>query len=783
MATAFRIRTALLVSALVLPACHQPGLEGEGAGASGGGSGGLGGTSGFIRDGGDTMLVPDGAVLGKGQIAAYSCQQKKFPQEYTCQGDQTSMWAELLQKALWFFHVNELGDLKTCTYVQWRGPAHDEDAKIPLVPAASNKGNGVDMSAAFIEANRKILDPDGNGTVDLRGGFHDAGDFIKFGLTTAFSASTMAWSYLEFPDSYKTTGLEGELRVLLRSFADYFIRSTFRDSDGRVVAFAHQVGGPNDHTCGWMPPELRRTRFCSREAYFSTDENPSADVAAFTAAALAQISMAFLNDDKAYAAKCLDYAKALYEHAAKYPGTKSHDSGGLYDSEYSWDDLAFGALTLYEATGEKRYLEEAFNMNEGKAGGWIMRTPAVASGDWGLATSECWTQCWNSVRSGSYLKLAIHLDEMQKEGTLPSGWEKAVDGFRKVAFDDSNKWPTGSGPQTSPGGFNVLAAYGSGRYNSAGQFIALVYDKYFNEPTFVSWAKRQIEYLAGDNPLEKSYIMGYSDKYATQPHHAAGHASLYGEPDKPVENRHIVWGALVNGPDGDDKHVDKRSDYGANEITIDYNASLLAALAANYAHHGAGTCPLRTFPPIAPGIAEFYTRAKINSESSCRSQIEISMINESIHPPGYDSTLSARYYFDLAELGDVDPSKITATLIYDRGKQEWNAPTSISEVKYCGDDEDGNKTTTYYVEMAFPGEFWGEMTQLQAPRTVILDVGVDYAQSCSWDISNDWSHKDLTKDSSVKTQYIPVYSEGKLIFGKQPPCAGEGQQEVVRIVL
>jgi hypothetical protein len=89
----------------------------------------------------------------------------------------------------------------------------------------------------------------------------------------------------------------------------------------------------------------------------------------------------------------------------------------------------------------------------------------------------------------------------------------------------------------------------------------------------------------------------------------------------------------------------------------------------------------------------------------------------------------------------------------------------------------------YYVELTFPGQFWGEMTKLQALRTVILDVGVDYGASCNWDVSNDWSHTDLTKDDAVKTQYIPVYSSGQLIYGKQPPCAGQGQQEVVRVVL
>ena len=35
---------------------------------------------------------------------------------------------------------------------------------------------GTNMSAEFIEANREFLDPDGDGMLDLTGGWHDAGD-------------------------------------------------------------------------------------------------------------------------------------------------------------------------------------------------------------------------------------------------------------------------------------------------------------------------------------------------------------------------------------------------------------------------------------------------------------------------------------------------------------------------------------------------------------------------------------------------------------------------------
>jgi hypothetical protein len=73
------------------------------------------------------------------------------------------------------------------------------------------------------------------------------------------------------------------------------------------------------------------------------------------------------------------------------------------------------------------------------------------------------------------------------------------------------------------------------------------------------------------------------------------------------------------------------------------------------------------------------------------------------------------------------------------------------------------------------------MVKLHGPPTVILQLGVTNGQGCVWDPKNDWSHTDLTK-TSTKTEYIPVYSKGELIFGKAPPCQGKPKTEVVRII-
>jgi hypothetical protein len=710
-----------------------------------------------------------GSSSGGRPATASACALRTFPAVATCRGP-TGPWAEALQKALWFFHANRCGGEDACTRVQWRGNDHADDARIKLV---AGDPNGVNLSDAFIAAHRDVLDPDGDGLVDVSGGFHDAGDYIKFGLTTAFSASTLAWSYLEFPEAYRATGLDAELVVLLRLFGDFMARNAYVDRDGDLVAFAHQVGDAGDHTCGWMPPELRDVSFCPRKAYFASEEAPAADVTASAAAALAQIALVLRDREPDVAAAYLAKAKALFRFAASFPDSVADTTGGLYGSEYAWDDLCWAAIWLYEATGDERYLTQVIDLDgtgyTGWAPGHIVHTWSPYGSDLGMDWAECWTHCWNSLRSGIFVKLAAIYDAKARTDTS-ARVARLRDGFRRIARIDSMKWASGEVGRT-PAGFSLLATWGSGRYNSAAQFVALVYARRFPDdaPELVTWAKRQMAYLLGDNPLGSSYMMGFGARYESHPHHAAAHASIYGDLSNPQENQHVLWGALLNGPsDGNDGHHDDRTDYGANEVAIDYNAAFAAALAAHYVLQGQGQCPLPGFPPAEAPIDEFYSRARVNAAGACNAQVEIVLDNHSIHVPRYEQHLAARYYFDPTELG-ARLGKLQASLIHDRGANEFGQPALLRGPIQCK-----LNANLYYVELGFEGQrFWGEIVKLKGPPTVILQLGIpDDGSACSWDASNDWSFLGLTA-TSAKSPHIPVYVNGRRVWGEEPACEEE----------
>ena len=178
-------------------------------------------------------------------------------------------YAKALQYSQFFYDANMCGTgVDENNLYNWRSDCHVYDAALPLDPVNTN------MSASFISANKSVLDPDGNGTLDVSGGFHDAGDHVKFGMPEAYSGSTLGWGFYEFREQYEATGQDTHAKTILRYFNDYFMKSTYLDASGNMVAFCYQVGdGDIDHAY-WNAPELDEM---FRRGWFATEEMPSTD--------------------------------------------------------------------------------------------------------------------------------------------------------------------------------------------------------------------------------------------------------------------------------------------------------------------------------------------------------------------------------------------------------------------------------------------------------------------------------------------------------------------------
>ena len=103
-----------------------------------------------------------------------------------------------------------------------------------------------------------------------------------------------------------------------------------------------------------------------------------------------------------------------------------------------------------------------------------------------------------------------------------------------------------------------------------------------------------MNYILGDNPRQSSYVVGYGQNAPQHPHHRTAHSSWLNNEDIPANHRHILYGAMVGGPDASDGYTDDIGDYVSNEVATDYNAGFTGALAKMNLLFGQNHQPLAT---------------------------------------------------------------------------------------------------------------------------------------------------------------------------------------------
>lgn len=450
--------------------------------------------------------------------------------------------------SLYLYDANMCGgNVDNDSLVDWRGNCHLDDMAVPLDTTHT------DLSSSFINANRAVLDPNGDGKIDVSGGYHDAGDFVKFGLPQMYTAVTLQWAKYEYASSFEKNGDKDHLNTILKQFTDYIKKCTFIDKDSNVVAFCYQVAdGKTDHDY-WGAPEVQTT---ARPIFFATNDKPATDVTALASAALAADYANNGNEES------LNYAKALYKFtndATKKACGDDHAPSGdeFYKGSAYEDDLAVAAAWLYVATSDNTYLNSAREYLKG-----------------GIDDVSGWIYNWDDTWLGAITLIA--------EKTNDSEYWAVVKETLDIWQKDYN----------SPQGYACIDPWGSARYNTNAQFLALLYSKYKNDMSYAAWSKSQMDYLLGNNNANVCYVTGISENSVKYPHHAAA-SGLSNAEDKSA-HKHVLYGALVGGPDKNDKHIDKTSDYEYNEVTLDYNAGLVFASAGLYAIYGEGETEVTT---------------------------------------------------------------------------------------------------------------------------------------------------------------------------------------------
>lgn len=434
--------------------------------------------------------------------------------------------------------------------------------------------------------------------VDARGGWHDAGDQLKYLITGSNATARMMMAWEAFPDvfedavnSWGRPGSNGLPDILdeAKWGLDWIHR--LHPAPDQLI---HQVADDRDHigfklpyndssNYGWGPNSFRAAYFATGAPQgagkYKSEATGVSNVAGRSAAAMAMAARIWkkIPNGDDFSSQCISAARSLYQLGRAKEGFQQGNSYGApyrYNERTWTDDMEWAAAELYATTGEARFLNEAINYAR-----------LVNTDSWMERDSVSHYEMYPYVNMGHYA--------LWKVGD-PST-KSLVEGFYR-----HNLERIAARARLNDYGVGHLFVWCSNNFAAAVATQALLYEHMTGENRFRPLMQDHINWLLGLNPWGTSMITGIP---ADGDHPVDVHMPFWRRLGKSVPGSLVdgpLWSSIHEGmlqislsePDeyrhlqpGHITYWDDWADYSTNEPTMDGSADLIHWLAWLYAQH------------------------------------------------------------------------------------------------------------------------------------------------------------------------------------------------------
>ncbi|HEX6125453.1 MAG TPA: glycoside hydrolase family 9 protein [Pyrinomonadaceae bacterium] len=232
---------------------------------------------------------------------------------------------------------------------------------------------------------RAFYAPFADGTfVDVSGGWHDAGDQLKYLITASNATARMILAYelepKKFVDATDAMGRENRPNGIpdildearwgldwihkLHPAADQLFHQVADDRDHR----GFKMPDNDNADYGWGPNSYRPVYFANGKpqglGQWKSRSTGVANIAGRSAAAMAAAHRVWKNvlKDPVFAERCLRAAETLYSMGKRQEGFQQGNSFGApyrYNEDTWADDMEYAAAELYKTTKRRSFLEDA----------------------------------------------------------------------------------------------------------------------------------------------------------------------------------------------------------------------------------------------------------------------------------------------------------------------------------------------------------------------------------------------------------------------------------------
>ncbi|BAL90055.1 putative glycosyl hydrolase [Actinoplanes missouriensis 431] len=398
-------------------------------------------------------------------------------------------------------------------------------------------------------------------TLDVRGGWYDAGDHGKYVVNGGISV----WGLLS-----EYEHLRGSRRVDL----------TIPESGNRVpdlldearweLDFLLSMQVPAGHPyAGMVHHKIHDAAWTGLPLLPHLDPQPRELHPVSTAATLnvaataAQAARLYKPFDAAFAKRALAAARTAYRAAKdnpiRYAPVEDGVGGGAYNDDKITDEFYWAAAELYLTTGERQYRDD------------VLSSPEHTADVFGPVAFD-----WAATAAAARIDLALVPNHLPGRSAVRASVVRGAEEYLAVQRGH------GYGVAYAPA--NNVWDWGSSSIIANNLVVIAAAERITGRDRYRDGVLTGIDYLFGRNALNISYVTGYGEVssqnqhsrwYAAQldpalPHPPAG--TLSGGPNSSIQDP--VAQAKLTGCVGQFCYIDDIGSWSTNELTINWNAAL-----------------------------------------------------------------------------------------------------------------------------------------------------------------------------------------------------------------
>ena len=403
------------------------------------------------------------------------------------------------------------------------------------------------------------------GTWNAHGGWYDAGDYGKYIVNGGVSVASLLLA-AEFADDRRVTfsnadffdagSFRANLLEEVRFELEFFLR--IQDDDGGVFFKVSPVRWD-----GFVSPSqsdaLQKRQILGKSTTSTLN----------FAGVLAQAHRVFANVYPSFAQKCLDASIRAYRWAVENPDvTYPHNtegSGGYGDERYDDEFFWARAMLFREVCGKVKVCSDCDRDGCDHFRNRLLSDMEKCPPDLGIT--------WRDTQNLGWIALALQSVDPDLQVRARNTLKVVADEIVKLASED-------------PYGLSIRRFIWGSNGEIANHALTLfLVNEWFPSAVYVDYAKRMLDFIFGKNPVNCCFVTGSAWSSPKFIHHRISHSDGIEEPIPGLvvgginaDRQDLHRFAHYPGPQPGFSYTDERCSFASNEVAINWNAPLVAAL-------------------------------------------------------------------------------------------------------------------------------------------------------------------------------------------------------------